>query len=117
MAASKNITIRLSYDDLELFNNMATRLGIDRTALIRRAVKAYDGAIPKKTIQETTEEILNNVSVTEERISVADLKHPLLDVIQKTGIAIQDNDGKELARLKSLPALLDFVHKNVFNLK
>ena len=115
--ASKNITIRLSPNDLEFFNNRAAELGIDRTALIRNAVKSYQGATPVKTAPQQAKEVLQSVGVTEKVISIADFSHPLLDIVQKEGVTIQGNDGNKITKIKSLAELLTFVHRKVLKFK
>lgn len=115
--ASRNITIRLSEPDLEFFNNRAKEMGVDRTTLIKRAVKSYQGAIPVKTVPQQTKEVLQSVGVSEKVISIADFSHPLLDIVQSEGVTIQGQDGSKITKIKSLAGLLNFVHKNVLNFK
>lgn len=115
--ASKNITIRLSPEDLMFFNSRATELGIDRTTLVRNAVKSYNGGLPNKSIPQKTAEVLSSVGVSEKVVSIADFSHPLLDLVESEGVTIESNAGSKITKIKTLSGLLDFVHKNVLNFK
>lgn len=115
--ASKNITLRLNPEELEFFNRRAEELGIDRTTLIKRSVKSYSGAIPKQSVPEKTKEVLQSVGVSEKVVRIADFTHPLLDLVEDKGLTIQNQEGSKLVKIKSLPALLDFVETKVLNFK
>lgn len=112
MAVSQNITMRLTGEELQLFNSIAKAKGINRSKMIRNAVRNYgntEEASPGITLQERAAQI---IAAGAENANT--IKHPLLDRIRSKGIVVHDENGDMVMKIKSLTGLLDFVNTKVF---
>jgi len=105
--AAKSVSIRLTDSEIELFARLAEERGIDRTKLVRQAVKHYaycdknTTAVAKEIVEKT---IINNS---------AGVSHPLLTKIEQKGIVIHRPDGTVLTKISTIEQLLDFVNTKV----
>lgn len=109
---SRPISVRLSEEEVSMLDGMATQLGVDRTTLLRRAVKHYGKSIREKE-KPTVVEAAKQVVVNDKAAVV--LEHPFARRILQKGIKIHDNDGKQIAEIRNLVQLLNFVSTKVFS--
>lgn len=105
--ASKNVTIRLSDDERAFFERVQEEKGLNRTDLVRSAVKHF--AYCDKGSTAMAKEIVQKTIAKPSR----DVSHPLLTKIEDKGLVIHNEDGSVLREIKNLSQLLDFVNTKV----
>lgn len=112
---TRNITIRVPIDEFDMINELATHHKMNRTSLIRKAIQDF-GKVqpppppPPPTITEATRKV---EKVMRRKIDIADFRHPLLDRINRDGVAIYNKDMTENSIIHNLTELLDFIDKKV----
>lgn len=111
MDYGKNITIRLKDYDLQEFDIIAKKHGLNRTELIRRSVYEFTGNA-NSNIMESAKEIVGSA----DKDLVLASRHDLVKRIYKEGIKIHE-DGEVIAEIRSLHALIEFVNTRVLTEK
>ena len=108
---SRNITMRLTIEELEYFDSIAKKVNINRTEMMRRAVRNYGENIDKKeaSIIEKAKDIVisNDIAKSVEQ-------HPFVKKVIDEGLEVSDMEGNVITKLETMEELLDFVMYNVF---
>jgi hypothetical protein len=107
MEYGKNITIRLKDYDLQEFDIIAKKHGLNRTELIKKAVYEFTGNANSNII-ESAKEIVGSTN----KDLVLASKHDLVERIYRDGIKIHE-DGEVIAEIRSLYSLIEFVNTKV----
>jgi len=106
----KNITIRLSGDDLERFDSLCLKYGLSRSDLIRKSVYSYTDKAPGMI--EAARDVAVSNSLSNEVSELA--SHSLTKKVLKQGIKVYDSEGNLVSVINNLRSLLDFIESKVF---
>ena len=102
--AGKNITIRVSQEEFNYYKELSKYFKVNTTTLVKDALRNYAESAGDKSLKEEAVSVIKPTQVN----------HPLLNVIEKEGISVYDDEGNEIARITNLIELLNFVRSKVF---
>lgn len=109
MKRTKTISIRVTSEEADYYDQIVKQLGIDRTTLIKNGIQSYVSTLNDVTLKGEAKEIVEDiVSPKESAIS-----HPLLDVVRNEGIQIHNAEGAVIAKITNIRELLDFFVEKV----
>ena len=110
----KNISIRLKDEEKKYFDGLASSLGMTRTEMIKRAVRAYDKQLKdgNSSVVNAAQDLMAVKTGSTDFNNV--INHRLSKRIYKKGLSVLDAEGNTITHIKDLHGLMEFVDKNVF---
>ena len=114
MESTKPVSARLPIGEVDAIDGMAHHLGVDRTTLIRRALRHYAKEIRRQS-EDRKPTIVDaaKMVVKRDKNSLV-LDHPFAQRIMNDGIKVEDDNGHKVAEIRNLVQLLNFVETKVF---
>lgn len=111
---SKNVTFRFQETELERYDGFAASVGINRTKLIRNALKQYMESYNKQPVQTSSaiEAAQTFVGINAEMKFIE--RHPLYLQIKNKGLKVHNDVNDVIAEISDMKSLFDFLNAKVF---